>query len=138
MTNTNLEMLHSIIGQASLLCRTRKTADITIDMVCRKANIGKGTFYKYFSDKEDLIRSVVSDQQKQCWQSLTRYLYSIRCLDLKTRLGKSVDYLMNYVNSDPGFRKIMDDHSFLPCTWEEFRLMEDDGSKALRDRKSVV
>ncbi len=131
MKNTNVEMLHNIIRQASLLCRTRKTSDITIDMVCQKADIGKGTFYKFFADKEELMKCVVSEQQKKCWQSLNDYLFSIRSLDLKTRLEKSVDYLMNYVNSDPGFRKIIGNHSFLPCTWEEFRMTEDEHAKAL-------
>ena len=128
-----VEKKHTIIREATYLCRTRKISEITVEMVCRKADVGKGTFYKYYSDKEDLVRTVIDRQQKLCWNCLMDYLYSIRSLDFKTRLDKSVDYLMIYVRNDPGFRNVMADHVFLPVTWEEFRAAEDKKCAALME-----
>ena len=37
------------------LFRTRRVNEITLDEVARQADVGKGTIYLYFTDKEDLI-----------------------------------------------------------------------------------
>jgi len=44
-----------IMQSAEQLFRTRRFHEITLDEIARDADVGKGTIYLYFSDKEDLI-----------------------------------------------------------------------------------
>ena len=44
-----------IMQAAERLFRTHRIDEITLDEVALKADVGKGTIYLYFSDKEDLI-----------------------------------------------------------------------------------
>ncbi len=44
-----------IIQAAEQLFRTRRFHEITLDEIARAADVGKGTIYLYFSDKENLI-----------------------------------------------------------------------------------
>lgn len=40
---------------AELLLHTRRVDEVTLDEIARQADVGKGTIYLYFADKEDLI-----------------------------------------------------------------------------------
>ncbi len=44
-----------IMQAAERLFTTRQFHEITLDQVARRANVGKGTIYLYFQDKEDLF-----------------------------------------------------------------------------------
>jgi AcrR family transcriptional regulator len=44
-----------IMQAAEQVCRTRRVHEVTLDEIARQADVGKGTIYLYFSDKEDLI-----------------------------------------------------------------------------------
>jgi len=49
------------------LFRDRRFDAVTLDEVARKADVGKGTIYLYFSDKEDLIfQTAVSGFDEMC------------------------------------------------------------------------
>lgn len=52
---------------AEQLFRTRRVHEITLDEVARHADVGKGTIYLYFSDKEDLIfQAAVAGFDEMC------------------------------------------------------------------------
>lgn len=51
----NLEKKNRIMQAAEQLFRTRRFHEITLDEIARAADVGKGTIYLYFSDKENLI-----------------------------------------------------------------------------------
>jgi AcrR family transcriptional regulator len=48
-----------ILRAAEELFTTRRFHEVTLDHVCRKAGVGKGTIYRYFKDKEDLFHRMV-------------------------------------------------------------------------------
>ncbi len=51
----NPDKKQRIMQAAEQLFRTRRFHEITLDEIAREADVGKGTIYLYFSDKEDLI-----------------------------------------------------------------------------------
>jgi len=51
----NPDKKQRIMQSAEQLFRTRQFHEITLDEVARLADVGKGTIYLYFSDKEDLF-----------------------------------------------------------------------------------
>ena len=52
---------------AEQLFRTRQFHEITLDEVARVADVGKGTIYLYFSDKEDLFfQTAVAGFEEMC------------------------------------------------------------------------
>jgi AcrR family transcriptional regulator len=56
-----------IMQAAEQLFRTRQFHEITLDEVARVADIGKGTIYLYFSDKEDLFfQTAVAGYDEMC------------------------------------------------------------------------
>jgi AcrR family transcriptional regulator len=56
-----------IMQAAEQLFRTRQFHEIALDEVARVADVGKGTIYLYFSDKEDLFfQTAVSGYDEMC------------------------------------------------------------------------
>ena len=56
-----------IMQAAEQLFRTRRVNEITLDEIARQADVGKGTIYLYFSDKEDLIfQAAVAGFDEMC------------------------------------------------------------------------
>ena len=49
-----------IIDTAARLIREKGTAALTVRSVCAAADIGTGTFYYHFRDKNDLLMSFIS------------------------------------------------------------------------------
>jgi AcrR family transcriptional regulator len=56
-----------IMEAAEQLFRTRRFHETTLDEIARAADVGKGTIYLYFTDKEDLIfQAAVEGFDKMC------------------------------------------------------------------------
>lgn len=56
-----------IMQAAEQLFRTRRVNEITLDEVAKQADVGKGTIYLYFTDKEDLIfQAAVAGFDEMC------------------------------------------------------------------------
>ncbi len=52
---------------AVALFRTRRVDEVTLDEIARQADVGKGTIYLYFADKEDVIfQSAVAGFEEMC------------------------------------------------------------------------
>ena len=58
---------HRIMQAAEALFKARQFHEITLDEVAREADVGKGTIYLYFSDKEDLFfQTAVAGFDEMC------------------------------------------------------------------------
>jgi AcrR family transcriptional regulator len=63
----NPDKKQRIIQAAEQLFRTRRFHEITLEEIAREADVGKGTIYLYFSDKEDLIfQTAVAGFDEMC------------------------------------------------------------------------
>ena len=62
-----LDKKHRIMQAAEKLFKARQFHEITLDEVAREADVGKGTIYLYFSDKEDLFfQTAVAGFDEMC------------------------------------------------------------------------
>jgi TetR/AcrR family fatty acid metabolism transcriptional regulator len=70
----NHDKKQRLIQAAERLFRSNRFHEITLDEIAREANVGKGTIYLYFSDKEDLIfQAAVTGFDEMCtllWQNV--------------------------------------------------------------------
>lgn len=72
---TNPDKKQRIIHAAEELFRTRRIDEVTLDEIARHADVGKGTIYLYFADKEDVVfQAMVSGLEEMC--SLIRQIAS--------------------------------------------------------------
>jgi AcrR family transcriptional regulator len=63
----NPDKKQRIIQAAEQLFRSHRFHEITLDEIAREADVGKGTIYLYFSDKEDLIfQTAVAGFDEMC------------------------------------------------------------------------
>jgi AcrR family transcriptional regulator len=63
----NPDKKQRIIQAAEQLFRSHRFHEITLDEIAREADVGKGTIYLYFSDKEDLIfQAAVAGFDEMC------------------------------------------------------------------------
>ena len=63
----NTDKKQRIMQAAEQLFRTRRVHEITLDEIAQQADVGKGTIYLYFSDKEDLIfQAAVAGFEEMC------------------------------------------------------------------------
>lgn len=56
MSSTNTKQ--ALIGNMFILLKERRFSDFTIEELCKMSNISRRTFYRYYSDKYELLRDV--------------------------------------------------------------------------------
>jgi len=61
----------AILGIASELFLQKGYAGASINEMYRRTGISKETFYRYFSDKEELFLAVIDEELKVYWQGLS-------------------------------------------------------------------
>ncbi len=67
VSQMNPDKKQRIMQAAEGLFRTRRFHEVTLDEIAREADVGKGTIYLYFSDKEDLIfQAAVAGFDEMC------------------------------------------------------------------------
>jgi len=105
---------HEIMQAAELLFTTRRFHEITTDEVARAAEVGKGTIYRYFRDKEDLF-----------FQTAV-YGFDELCDLLQRRVTASSPFSEQLLDA---CRQIT---GFFENRWQLFRMMQaEDGRMAL-------
>ncbi|MDM1764022.1 MULTISPECIES: TetR/AcrR family transcriptional regulator [unclassified Acinetobacter] len=77
------------------LLHERAAHEITIREITELAGVGLGTFYEYFSKKEDLIALLIHQHVKSNAESLKSYAQSLCELSTKLDLG---DYLQQVIH----------------------------------------
>src|ERR1035437_9144111 len=93
---------------------------ITIEEICAKANVSKMTFYKYFPNKNELIKHLMNSWLKQVEQTIKEFegmdiLFTEKIkklLNLKEEsTGKiSKEFMAEYMNSDPDLQNFIKDY----------------------------
>jgi AcrR family transcriptional regulator len=93
---------------------------ITIEEICAKANVSKMTFYKYFPNKNELIKKILNSELKQIEQTIEGFEGKdipfkekiSELLNLKEESqGKiSNEFILEYMNSDPDLKNFIEDY----------------------------
>lgn len=77
----------------------------TIDEITKKAGIGKGTFYLYFKDKDDLFFSIVKEEFENLMVRIREEVEGIN--DFFERLKKGIEIYLEYHEKNYAFFKIL-------------------------------
>lgn len=104
----------------------------TISEICTQAGIAKGTFYLYFTDKEDILRALT--------KKLSLNILDIAYSKVKDSSDSFIDKLiimaeemLEMAKNDPDFLLIMKKDFVWPITEEEFLTTEDKTMKSIRE-----
>jgi AcrR family transcriptional regulator len=62
----------ALCGAALELFRTRGLEPVTVDEITRAAGVSKGTFYRYFSDKSELVASIFAPLEAHLDEAIAR------------------------------------------------------------------
>ena len=73
----------AILNAAENLFLSRRFDQVTLDEVCRKAGVGKGTIYRYFDSKEELLAEVILSGMDDLYEMMKLKTESARSPDGK-------------------------------------------------------
>ena len=98
------ERQQRILASAAHLFSERRFDEVLIDDVAQEAGVGKGTVYRYFSDKEELYFAVVFDGIAALRQQLDE---ATRGLDPLERLRAGVQSIVTFLSRNRFFFRLM-------------------------------
>ena len=98
------ERQQRILASAAHLFSERRFDEVLIDDVAQEAGVGKGTVYRYFSDKEELYFAVVFDGIAALRQQLDE---ATRGLDPLDRLRAGVQSIVSFLSRNRFFFRLM-------------------------------
>lgn len=117
--NTRVKKIVQILSTAEDLFQRFGFKRITIEEICAKSNVSKMTFYKYFPNKNELIKRILNSWLKQIEQKINEFedmdipfTQKIRrLLDQKEEsTGKiSKEFMSEYMNPDPDLQNYIKD-----------------------------
>lgn len=106
-------------------------SNTSIAEICKKAGIAKGTFYLYFSDKEDILRALT----KKLSLNMLSIAYS-KVKDSKDSFVENLvvmaDVVLEMAKDDPDVLLLMKKDFVWPITEEEFLTTDDKVMKNIR------
>jgi AcrR family transcriptional regulator len=71
--DANRKARAAALASAALTLMLRRGVEaVTIDEIVAKAGVAKGSFYRYFRDKEDLVRAIVAPLERPLRESFER------------------------------------------------------------------
>ncbi len=76
----------------------------TLDRLCNNARVGKGTFYTFYADKDDLQQEVRRYVSERCWNEMISCLGTHPEDPFPVKVQRSTDFLVNYVKTRNDFR----------------------------------
>jgi len=117
--STRVKKILQILSTSEDLFQRFGFKRITIEEICAKANVSKMTFYKYFPNKNELIKKILNSWLKQVEQKINEidgmdipFTEKIRkLLSLKEEsIGKiSKEFMAEYMNPVPDLQKFIKD-----------------------------
>lgn len=117
--STRVKKILQILSTAEDLFQRFGFRRITIEEICAKANVSKMTFYKYFPNKNELIKRILNSWLKQVEQTIDEFAGMDipftekirRLLELKKEsTGKiSREFMAEYMNPDPDLQNFVKD-----------------------------
>ncbi|HOK56202.1 MAG TPA: TetR/AcrR family transcriptional regulator [bacterium] len=94
-----------IIKVAEKLISQKGYSKTTIEEITRKAGIGKGTFYLYFKNKNDLFFSIIKEEFENLMLKIKKEVEGID--DFFERLKKEIEMYLDYHEKNYAFFKIL-------------------------------
>lgn len=137
---------HALLSQAFSLFMNKGISNTTISDITQSAGVGKGTFYFYFKDKDDLIEKLIAQKAEQLFMHALEKLHAqpqplsvedsliLIADDLLTQLIQD-SKLLKFINKNLNYgiyksaltrEEVRNDFDFLG---NYYKLIETDGSE---------
>lgn len=98
----------ALLSHAFSLFTNKGINNTTISDITEHAGVGKGTFYFYFKDKEDLIEKLIAQKAEQLLMNAMSTLDAHPDIDkVEDKLILIADYLLNELNNDARLLKFI-------------------------------
>ncbi|MCM8803855.1 MAG: TetR/AcrR family transcriptional regulator [Candidatus Omnitrophica bacterium] len=94
-----------ILKVAEKIISEKGYTETTIDEITKKVGIGKGTFYLYFRDKEDLFFSIIKEGLEKLMEEIKKETEMIE--DFFERLKKGIEIYLSYHEKNYSLFKIL-------------------------------
>jgi AcrR family transcriptional regulator len=117
--STRVKKILQILSTAEDLFQRFGFKRITIEEICAKATVSKMTFYKYFPNKNELIKKILNSWLKQVEQQINEidvmdipFTEKIRkLLSLKEESSSKIskEFMAEYMNPDPDLQNFIKD-----------------------------
>ena len=132
ITQKKEEKRKKILDSAHELFTSIGVSNTSISMICEKAGIAKGTFYLYFTDKEDVLRNLVRrvsfDLLKAAYDESLKikggFIDSVICM---------ANYLIELFKNDKDALLVIKKDFIWPISEEEFNTTDDPTMSKIRD-----
>jgi AcrR family transcriptional regulator len=92
-------MADRILRAAGELFATQHFHEVRMDDIALRADVGKGTLYRYFSDKDELYLALVGRASKELLQRMTDGLG--RCREPKVQLQTAIAAILDFFDERP-------------------------------------
>lgn len=98
----------ALLSHAFSLFLNKGISDTTISEIAEHAGVGKGTFYFYFKDKEDLIEKLIAQKAEQLFiHALNKLSSHTEELSVEDKLILIADDLLEQLNKDKRLLKFL-------------------------------
>ena len=118
--STRVKKILQILSTAEELFQRFGFKRITIEEICVKANVSKMTFYKYFPNKNELIKRILNSWLKQIERALegiggmdipfTEKISKLLSLKEESTGKISKEFVAEYMNSDHDLQNFIKDY----------------------------
>ena len=89
----------ALLSAARELLSTRSSEAVNVDEIAELADVAKGTFYNYFTDKEALIREVEESVRAELEQRIAETNSGV--VDQADRVSRAFASMLNWAQADP-------------------------------------
>ena len=132
ITQKKEEKRKKILDSAYELFTNIGVSNTSISMICEKAGIAKGTFYLYFTDKEDVLRNLVrrvsfdilKAAHEESLKQKDDFIDSVICM---------ANYLIELFKNDRDALLVIKKDFIWPISEEEFNTTNDPTMSKIRD-----
>lgn len=98
----------ALLSHAFSLFMNKGISNTTISEIAEHAGVGKGTFYFYFKDKEDLIEKLIAQKAEQLLLNAVQILKEHpEAIQVEDKLVLIADSLLEQLNSDSRLLKFI-------------------------------
>lgn len=98
----------ALLSQAFSLFMNKGISNTSISEIAQHAGVGKGTFYFYFRDKDDLIEKLIAQKAEQLLMNAVHALEAHREIDsVEDKLVLIADSLLEQLNEDSRLLKFI-------------------------------
>ena len=122
MRTKTVSQADKMLEAASHLFSTQRFHEVRMEDIAAEAEVGKGTLYRYFNDKEELYLALVARASRQMVQRLTEAVAGV--MGARARLANFVSAVVEFFDEQPHLGDLIQRAELLRTAGSEFPWQE--------------